>query len=143
MGVYIFFIIAAALTFFILLWTCILFLLSAASGWRRLAKTFRAKKPVQGDSFTWQIGRFRLVNYNGILNITVDREGLYLSVVKIFSPFHPELFIPWEAVKDVSITSIFFTKYVKFQIVDNNGTVKVFLAAKVLESPLWLARPAE
>jgi hypothetical protein len=136
-----FVIIAGAVVFFVLIWTFVIFMLSAASGWRRLAKTFRARGPVQGDRFTWQSGRFRLVNYNRILNITVCREGLLLSVIKLFSPLHPELFIPWEAVRNVSLTSIFFMKYVRFEIADGKGTVKVHLSAKVLESPHWAVRP--
>jgi hypothetical protein len=136
-----FFIIAGALVFFVLLWVFVIFLLSIASGWRRLAKTFPARGPVRGDRFTWQSGRFRLVNYNRILNITVCREGLFLSVIKLFSPFHPELFIPWEAVRNASLTSIFFMKYVRFEIADGKGAVKVDLAAKVLESSHWAVRP--
>jgi hypothetical protein len=136
-----FLIIAVALVFFVLFWAFVIFILSTASGWRRLAKTFRAQNSVQGDRFTWQSGRFRLVNYNRILNITVCREGLLLSVIKLFSPLHPALFIPWEAVRNVSLTSIFFMKYVRFEIADGKGTVKVHLSAKVLESPHWAVRP--
>ena len=37
----------------------------------------------------------RMTNYNNVLTIGANREGLYLSVLFIFRLGHPPLFIPW------------------------------------------------
>jgi hypothetical protein len=65
-------------------------------GWRKLAKTYRASNPFFGRKFYFQSASMkRMTNYNRVLIIGANREGLFLSVLFIFRLGHPPLFIPW------------------------------------------------
>lgn len=90
--------------YFIAWWCFIVYLISVLGGWRRLSETYRL-----AGSFHGKIWRFRTVSlrwrtrYGGCVNIGANPLGLYLSVLFIFRPGHPALFIPWS---DVSVREV-------------------------------------
>ena len=69
---------------------------SYMSGWRHLAKVYRANQPHSGQRFRpYAASMRRNVNYNGMLMLSAGPQGLYLSMTLLFRPGHPPLFIPW------------------------------------------------
>jgi hypothetical protein len=81
---------------FIALWSCICHLISAAGGWRRLRRDYRAAAPFDGKKLWFKsAGMRRWTNYNNCLVVGANKYGLYLAVLPIFRVGHPPLFIPW------------------------------------------------
>jgi len=81
--------------FFVALWCFVLWVISLASGWRRLAERFGRAVWFTGEVTTFASARVGLANYNGALIVGASREGLYLVPIRIFRPFHSPLHIPW------------------------------------------------
>ena len=91
-------ILLAVPVFFITLWCFILWLLSLFSGWRKLATRYGYQDSFQGESLRLQSARINGVNYNNVLNLGLNRQGLYISPMVLFRPFHKPLLIPWEEI---------------------------------------------
>jgi hypothetical protein len=103
--------------FFILLWSAILFFMSAAGGWRRLARKYAAKEtPAGGRSFSWISGMVGIARYNRTLLVTVTEAGIYVKTRRIFSFSHPPLFIPWSEIHKPQRYSFLRWEYVTFEI---------------------------
>lgn len=133
--------ILAASAAILLLWTAVLFLLSFIGGWKRLAGTFRTELKPSGDSFSAASGCMRVVNYSFVLNAAVSSEGLFLSVLKPFRPFHPGLFIPWSSIVSLKHKSLLFNRFIEIGIKDSKGVFHFTLSDKVLTSRNWPIRP--
>jgi hypothetical protein len=85
--------------FFILFWCALLFLIAALTGWMRLARGFRETSTFTGPIWGCQSARMRWgSHYGSCLNVGADVMGLKLSVLFLFRPFHPPLFIPWSEI---------------------------------------------
>jgi hypothetical protein len=53
-----------------------------------------------------------LANYNSVLHVGVQPEGLHLSVMALFRVGHPPLLIPWDEITDVRRrTMLWYTLY--------------------------------
>ena len=124
-----------------LIWSMALFLLSFTGGWRRLARTFSTDKSPEGDSFGAASGRMRIVNYSFILNVTVSREGIFMSVMKLFRPFHSPLFIPWDSIISTENKSLLLNRHIEIGIKDRKGHIFFTLSDKVLSSQFWRLKP--
>ena len=74
-------------------------LLSAVSGWRRLAESYPDDVIVDGVTFRWQTALVGIANYGGCLNVTVGHARLRLAVVPLFRVGHPPISIPWSDVR--------------------------------------------
>ena len=84
------------LLLFAIFWTLLINVIALASGWKLLAKRFRAQQPFSGPVWKWQYAVFRrFCGYNGCLIAGADPMGLFLNVMLSFRPGHPPLFIPW------------------------------------------------
>src|SRR5579864_443883 len=81
--------------YLILFWLFVVNIVALASGWKLLAKRFRAQFPFSGAVWKWQSAMIRSTRYNGGLKIGADPMGLLLDVMPIFRVGHPSLFIPW------------------------------------------------
>lgn len=81
--------------FFVGMWVFVCFLLSLFGGWSRLAEAYRARAEFRGKKRYLQSGRLGLTNYNSVLTVGANEEGLYLAVMPLFRVGHPSLFIPW------------------------------------------------
>ena len=88
-----------ATTFFVVLWSGIIFLVGYASGWQKLAKTYLTNSfPDQPKSCNCILGKSSI--YTGIIQYASTREGLYLKTIKLFSVGHKPLFIPWSDIEN-------------------------------------------
>jgi hypothetical protein len=80
-------------------WCFILWIISLTGGWRKLAAHYRHLGDLQGQILRFQSARLNWSNYSNILRIGLSEHGLYLSLMALFRPFHPPLFIPWEEIE--------------------------------------------
>jgi len=82
------------------MWLTISLILSYWSGWNELAQYYRYQdQPIlKKKHFQWL--SMRGVNYKTCMTIGGNEQGLYLSVLFLFSLGSPKLFIPWQ---DISI----------------------------------------
>ncbi len=101
------------LPLFVGLWLAVAALLSRMGGWSGLAKVFGAPGPVEGERFRFASGSmgkdFAPVNYNNCLFVTVNGEGLRLSVLFLMRFRSPPLFIPWSSVESVNESKVFLS----------------------------------
>lgn len=94
----------------------VLFVISWWSGWAMLARRFRDRSKFTGSRWRFQSGQMRwMCGYNNCLTVGANSEGLFLSILPIFSLFHPPLFIPWTEISYTKKTS-FFSAGVRFQL---------------------------
>ncbi len=87
-----------ALGAFVAFWAGIVFLTSVISGWRELAKQFRAEQPFTGQRWKWQGGKLQWIWMRNCLTIGADGRGLSMGISSIFRFGYPELFVPWSAI---------------------------------------------
>ena len=91
--------------FFVSIWLVVCAGLSHLSGWRKLAKVFKATKHASGHKFyfvTAMVGKGSLmVKFGSTLFVTVNDQGIRLSVLWVFGMFCPALLIPWDQIEVV------------------------------------------
>jgi hypothetical protein len=80
---------------FLLVWLAVTGMLALVSGWVSLARTYRAATRPEGIRLARQVTSVGLVPENGVTDITVATEGLYLSAFPVFRFLRPPLLIPW------------------------------------------------
>jgi len=102
----------------VLLWLASLYA-SHASGWRKLARLYRARGSFQGRRWTAVWGSMEGgTTFPGekvwILRVGANRHGLRLDVSLFFVPIAPPLFIPWS---DVSAHYAFMDR-VSWEVVE-------------------------
>jgi len=100
---------------FPLFWISIIFLIAYISGWMRLAKVYRFDGNFQGQQWAMQSARIGWGNYNGVLTVGSNWEGLYLKPFFLFQFGHPPLFIPWYEISIKQTGSIFKSTEFCFQ----------------------------
>ncbi len=98
--------------FFVLIWVFVSALLAEFSGWRLLLRRFAAndRQVAAGEKFSFVsalIYRFwwGKGSYKSCLTVHVSGEGFSLQVFLLLRFRSPALFIPWESVEDLEITS--------------------------------------
>lgn len=107
--------------YFMTLWLCIGALISFMGGWYSLAQRYRMREPFTGEKWRMQSGQMRwLTNYNSVLTLGANQEGLYLACMFLFRFMQPPLLIPWsEIVVRRTDGSVF--KYVTFTMDRQKG----------------------
>lgn len=107
------FIIFGFFVIFPLFWSAIVFLISRIGGWGSIAEAYPYREPLIVKCFPLQsaILRFRS-NYNAVLKICADEQGLYFSVMFLFRPGHAPFFVPWEEIQGTK------KQYFLFPVVD-------------------------
>jgi len=86
-------------TYFICLWLLVGAITSFIGGWFSLAKVFRTRVPFNGTKWRGQSGQMRwLANYNRVLTLGTNQEGLYLASMFLFRFMHPPLLVPWSEI---------------------------------------------
>ncbi len=105
-------IILAVLAFFIvfpLFWSAVVFLISRMGGWGSMAEAYTYHEPRSARCFSMQSAILRLSsNYNGVLKICADEEGLYFSVNFFFRPGHSPFFVPWGDISGTKKSYVFY-----------------------------------
>jgi len=90
-------------------WTGFSYLISYMSGWRYLARVYRASQPFLGGRWRpWAASMRWGVNYNGLLALGADSQGMHMSVFFLFRIGHPPLFIPWPDISASPLRSWWF-----------------------------------
>lgn len=103
----------AFLIVFPVFWIGIVLLISRLSGWGSMAEAYPSREPHAATCFSLQSAILRLAsNYNGVLKICANEEGVYFSVLFLFRPGHSPFFVPWEEIRGAK-KSYFF-----YQVVD-------------------------
>ena len=82
------------------LWIISLFLFSRAS-WHKLSQKYQSTKEFYGNNYGKLYARINDLNYGGRLYLQYNEEGINLSVVKRYRPFHPPVFIPWNDIIEI------------------------------------------
>jgi hypothetical protein len=86
--------------YFLCLWLLVGATISVVGGWFSLAKVYRAKGAFNGAKWKMQSGQMRwLANYNNVLTLGVNQQGLYLASMFLFRFMHPPLLVPWSEMK--------------------------------------------
>lgn len=117
---------------FPLFWMGITFLIGQLSGWGHLASRFQTNQIFPDNTKHFQYGRMGFSNYNGTLRVGLSREGLFLGVFWMFRVGHPDLFIPWSEISEITPQETwFFGKVYHLKISSTNSTIT--LSGKSLE----------
>lgn len=126
----------------ILVWVAIVWagigtLISLTSGWRSLAETYTTDREFPGHQRKLQSARMRAgANYNNILTLGSDSEGLFLKLTLKMFLSHPPLLIPWTEVVVEEPTRYLFVMMRTFRLGPNGIPLRVRepLAQFLLES---------
>jgi hypothetical protein len=114
------------------MWIFVSMLISIVGGWKKLAQSYPDSSPKRKYTYTFQSGRMGPANYQGVLKIGADETGLHLAVVVLFRLFHPPLSSPWEDLRQLEFTQIFFTKRARFTCRAHPG-IRIQLPEKVMK----------
>lgn len=99
----------------ILAWFLVSHWIAWLSGWKALAKLYSGYSAYTEKKFYFQSAQFRWgVNYNGVLIVGANTQGLYLSVLFLLRPGHAPLFIPWTEIRSEIRQGIFPTITLQF-----------------------------
>lgn len=79
-------------------WCLVLWVVGSLSGWRTLARHYRATGPFRGTVRHFRSAKIGWADYNGALALGTNPDGLHLAVFFPFRPGHPPLFVPWAEV---------------------------------------------
>ena len=86
--------------YFVALWLLVGAIISHVGGWFSLSKIYRTRVPFSGGEWGGQSGQMRwLANYNNVLTLGANQEGLYLASMFLFRFMHPPLLIPWSEIE--------------------------------------------
>lgn len=92
-------VIFAFIVIFPLFWSAIIFLISRLGGWGSMAEAYPSREPGSAQCFSLQSAILRFMsNYNAVVKICADEQGLYFSVMFLFRPGHSPFFVPWEEI---------------------------------------------
>ena len=118
---------------FAVAWLAMSGALAHVGGWASLAKRFRTDTAHRSDRFRFASGsfghRFLPVSYGNCLFVTVNAEGVRLSILPLFRFQSPPLFIPWSQVSAVEAKRIFFFRYSVITIRDHWSQVSLHWGA--------------
>jgi hypothetical protein len=120
--------------YFVSLWLGISYILSAAGGWRRLARRFRTDSAFSGEEWSFQSANMRFrINYNGCLTVGSNTAGLFIKPMFLFRAWHPPLFVAWTEITRFQ-KKLMFWDVVEFRLGSEEQipfTVRVNLAQKI------------
>jgi hypothetical protein len=86
----------AFLGVFPLFWSAIVYFISRLGGWGSMAEAYPYREPHAAQCFSLQSAILGFAaNYNGVLKLCADDEGLTFSVMFLFRPGHAPFFVPW------------------------------------------------
>lgn len=108
-------IVTGIISFTVLVFMCVLAILSFAGGWRRLSIISPAPEVIQPDSviYSFQSMRLGFVNYNMVLYTRFTDAGIIVSTFWPFTFMHKPFIIRYSGIRDIKKGS-FFGPYVQF-----------------------------
>lgn len=108
---------------------------SMLGGWGKLAQRYKRVTPITGTTWWLQsagIRRYVEVNYGNCLIVTVNDEGIGLSVLFPFRLGHPPLFIPWSEVLVAQVRRFFLFNRVRLTFPEE-ASVRIDMNTKLAE----------
>ena len=76
------------------------YIVGAVGGWRLLSERFRAVEEFRGDISRWFSASMRWgVQYNNVLRLGANAEGVSIAPQLLFRKGPVPLFIPWNAIR--------------------------------------------
>jgi hypothetical protein len=97
------------------LWLGVNFVISVVSGWAELARVYRFRGKFLGESWSFQSGQMRLLmGIGNALRVGADQQGLYLSLLFVFRPDKPPLYVPWHDIATREGRFLFWN-YIEFR----------------------------
>jgi hypothetical protein len=104
----------ALIPLFVFFWCAIASLIAVLTGWTTLAERFRTTSTFTGPTWGFQSARMRWSShYHGCLTVGADTTGLKLSILFLFRPGHPPLFVPWSEISVAKRWRFLFIRQVK------------------------------
>ena len=132
-------VIGSFLIFFPLLWSSVVMMISAISGWMKLGSVYKSDIPMQGKKIwvgvlSMGFKGFFKSQYNNLVRVSCDRDHLYMGVLLPFRMGHPTLNIPFSdmAVVDAKPT-IWGTKR-KTLKTERVPDIEILLTEKVVKT---------
>lgn len=125
------YIILGFLVVFPLFWIGIIQIIALLSGWKTLASLYRTDQAAPNNTRYGISGMMGISGYNGVLNLGFNHQGLYLSVMVLFSIGQAPVLVPWSGIEKIEPASWLFYGNV-YRIRTWEG-VKIMVPAKYLE----------
>jgi hypothetical protein len=115
------------------MWVGICSMLAVFSGWKSLSSRFPSEQIVDGERFRFASAAFGQpwfpVNYSNCLFFTVAPTGLRLSILFLFRPLSPPMFIPWSQIESVSEQRFLFMRSTVVRFRDHWSRIRVYGSA--------------
>ncbi|HEX6749568.1 MAG TPA: hypothetical protein VF092_19895 [Longimicrobium sp.] len=119
--------------FFAGMWLFVTYLLAVLSGWRALARRYRAQSAAGPWTAPWASGYFNWfglpVGFSSCLNVGVSARGVVLRPVLVFAAGAPRLEIPWEEMMECRSWRLFGI-FPRFSFVTAGPRVKITLVGR-------------
>ncbi len=106
---------------FIGFWRFFCFCISAAAGWNKLARFYRAENEFTGKLHKHNNCTLGGSRYQSALYLGSNQKGLYISVLFFIRWSHPPLFIPWSEITPTHTKDTFKQDIVEFEFAKNPG----------------------
>ncbi|MCP4421745.1 MAG: hypothetical protein GY805_34465 [Chloroflexi bacterium] len=84
---------------FALFWSVIVWLIAQIAGWPKLVEKYPPRRPWNETCWRLQSAQIRTwANYNGILKVCADAEGIHISTILPFSMGNAPFSVPWSEI---------------------------------------------
>ena len=91
-----FLIIIGSFIAFVLFWIFIVWMIAQMAGWPKLVEKYPPRQPWNETCWRMQSARLRnRGNYNGVLNVCADAEGVHFSTIFPFRFGNAPFSVPW------------------------------------------------
>lgn len=87
----------------VVIWCGVLWVISLAAGWWKLAQVYRSDMPFYGKKWHLQFMALKANCGYGLVTFGANSRGLYMSVPLGRFQGHPSLFIPWEDISFIPL----------------------------------------
>ena len=91
-------IIVISIIAFTLFWGGMVWLIAQIAGWPKLVEKYPARQPWNETCWRMQSAQLRWANYNGILKVCADAEGIHISTIFPFSVGNAPFSVPWSEI---------------------------------------------
>jgi hypothetical protein len=92
---------------FVGMWILVTYMISKM-GWDKLVEKFRYKGPFEGDRIGIISATINSGNYNKVIILRCNQQGIFLKTIFFFRLFHPSVFIPWKEIKEIRDRKVLF-----------------------------------
>ncbi len=130
-------IIFGSLIAFALFWSAVVWSISLTAGWPKLVEKYPSRQPWNETCWRMQSARIRKwANYNGILNVCADAEGVHFSTIFLFAIGNAPFSVPWPEINGLKQQRFLLsTVELRFQRVSNIPIqISLVLANRLVEA---------